>query len=90
MAHLTTRGLSAIGIDATGGAGLSNLNELPDAISDVVRLAYGDGTARLFLIAGILSLLSLVAVVFIKERALRTQSGDEQLLAEAELIKSQQ
>lgn len=90
VAHLTTRGLSAIGIDATGGAGLSNLNELPDAISDVVRLAYGDGTARLFLIAGILSLLSLVAVVFIKERALRTQSGDEQLLAEAELIKSQQ
>jgi MFS family permease len=85
VADLTTKGLSAIGVDlsASGGsgAGLSNLNELPEAIQDVVRAAYGDATARVFLIAGILALLSLIAIAFIREKALRTESGDEQLLA---------
>lgn len=95
VADLTAKGLDALGIDMGSGAGLSNLKELPDAVADVVRASYGDGTARLFLIAGILGLLSLVAIVFIKERELRTESGDEQLIAEGTksvvgLIKSQQ
>ena len=86
VANLTTSGLSALGIDMSSaggsGAGLSNLKELPEAVADVVRASYGDGTARIFFIAGILALLSLFAIVFIKEKALRTESGDEQLIAE--------
>lgn len=85
VANLTTSGLSALGIDVSsaGGssAGLSNLKELPEAVADVVRASYGDGTARIFFIAGILALLSLFAIVFIKETVLRTESGDEQLTA---------
>ncbi|WP_094274641.1 DHA2 family efflux MFS transporter permease subunit [Rhodococcus sp. OK302] len=85
VANLTTSGLSALGIDMSSaggsGAGLSNLKELPEAVADVVRASYGDGTARIFFIAGILALLSLFAIVFIKEKALRTESGDEQLIA---------
>ncbi len=65
------------------GAGLSNLKELPGPIADIVRGAYGDATARIFLISGIVSLLSLAAIFFIKEVALRTFSADEQRRAEA-------
>ncbi|CAM3154034.1 MDR family MFS transporter [Prescottella defluvii] len=87
VANLTTQGLSAVGIDAGAGggsaAGLSNLNELPGPIADIVRGSYGDATARIFLISGLVSLLSLAAVVFIKEVALRTFSADDQRRAEA-------
>lgn len=90
IAKLTTSGLEAIGIDTgafgSSGAGISNLNELPEQIADVVRASYGDGTARIFLVAGILSIIALVAIVFIHEVALRTESGDEQLLAQADAL----
>ncbi len=62
---------------------MSNLNELPGPIADIVRGAYGDGTARIFLVAGIMAALSLVAICFIKEVALKTMSSDEERRAEA-------
>ncbi|MGF7121224.1 MDR family MFS transporter [Rhodococcus sp. TAF43] len=88
VADLTTKGLAAVGIDVGAGggsgAGLSNLNELPGPVADIVRGSYGDATARIFLISGIVSLLSLAAVLFIKEVALRTFSADDQRRAEAD------
>lgn len=90
IAKLTASGLEAIGIDTgafgSSGAGISNLNELPDQIADVVRASYGDGTARIFLVAGILSIIALVAILFIREVALRTESGSEQLLVQADAL----
>ncbi|WP_232717359.1 MDR family MFS transporter [Gordonia metallireducens] len=87
VTDLIAKGLSAVGIDAaqTGGsqAGLANLNELPGPIADIVRGAYGDGTARIFLVAGVMAALSLVAICFIKEVALKTMSSDEERRAEA-------
>ncbi|MDH6676100.1 EmrB/QacA subfamily drug resistance transporter [Rhodococcus sp. LBL1] len=87
VADLTTKGLTAAGVDMShaggSGAGLSNLKELPGPIADIVRGAYGDGTARIFLISGIVSLISLLAIVLIKEVALRTFSADEARRAEA-------
>ncbi|AVP67812.1 MDR family MFS transporter [Prescottella equi] len=87
VSDLTIKGLTAAGVDLTqaggSGAGLSNLKELPGPIADIVRGAYGDATARIFLISGIVSLLSLAAIFFIKEVALRTFSADEQRRAEA-------
>ena len=85
VADLTTKGLTDAGVDLSkaggSGAGLSNLNELPEQIGDIVRGAYGDATARVFMIAGILALLSLVAIAFLKEVALKTDSAMEQLAA---------
>ncbi|MFD4294559.1 MDR family MFS transporter [Rhodococcus sp. NPDC058505] len=86
VADLITKGLIAGGVDMSqaggSGAGLSNLNDLPAPIAEIVRAAYGDATARIFLISGILALLSLVAIAFLKEVALKTHSGIEQLAAE--------
>ncbi len=86
VGDLITQGLLAAGVDLSkaggSGAGLANLNELPAPVQDIVRAAYGDATARVFLIAGVLALLSLVAIVFIKEVALKTHSGIEQMQAE--------
>lgn len=84
VADLTAKGLAAAGVDVSkAGAGLSNLNELPGPIADIVRGAYGDATARIFLVSAIVSLISFVAILFIKEVALRTTSADEQRRAEA-------
>lgn len=87
VAGLITKGLTASGVNMSqvggSGAGLSNLNELPDQVAEIVRGAYGDATARVFLIAGILALLALAAIVLIKEAALRTTSGIEQLAERA-------
>lgn len=86
VSDLIAKGLVAAGVDMSqaggSGAGLSNLKELPAPISAIVRGAYGDATARVFLISGILALLSLVAIAFLKEVALKTHSGIEQLEAE--------
>ena len=85
VTDLIAKGLNALGINPsqTGGtaAGLSNLNDLPKPIADIVRGAYGDGTARIFLIAGIMAAISFVAILFIKEVALKTQSFDDQRAA---------
>ncbi|GAC49745.1 MDR family MFS transporter [Gordonia aichiensis] len=87
VTDLIAKGLNALGINPsqTGGteAGLSNLNDLPKPIADIVRGAYGDGTARIFLIAGIMAAISFVAILFIKEVALKTQSFDDQRAAAA-------
>lgn len=82
ITDLIAKGLAALGIDASGAAGnagLSSLAELPAPIEAVVRGAYGDATARIFVISGVLSLVGLVAIALIKEVALRTQTGSEQL-----------
>ena len=83
VANLTTKGLTDAGVPTAGSAasgevGIGSLNQLPPLIAGIVRASYGDGTARIFLIAAILSVITLVAVLFIKEVPLRTASGLEQ------------
>ncbi|MFE3293082.1 MFS transporter [Rhodococcus sp. NPDC059234] len=86
VTELTTEGLTNAGVDLSkaggSGAGLSNLKELPEQIGTIVRAAYGDATGRVFLIAGILAALSLIAIAFIREVALKDKSAMEQLDAE--------
>ncbi|WP_064441965.1 MFS transporter [Hoyosella altamirensis] len=84
IVNLTDSGLRALGIDLPAGvnAGIGSLDELPAPIAEVVRGAYGDGTARIFLISAVLALGSLIAIGFIRESVLRTQTGDEQLREE--------
>ncbi|GAA0922864.1 MFS transporter [Pseudonocardia zijingensis] len=84
VAGLTDQGLAAAGLPVPeGGAGIGNLNELPPAVAGIVRAAYGDGTAMIFLIAGLLAIVTFVAVLAIREVPLRTETGMERERAEA-------
>ncbi|SDN21032.1 MDR family MFS transporter [Allokutzneria albata] len=58
---------------ATGGGSL-DLAHLPEPARTVVRDAYGDATGLLFLIAAVISLVTLVSVLLIKEVPLRGSS----------------
>ncbi|MFC8039164.1 MFS transporter [Paenarthrobacter sp. NPDC057355] len=70
---LAVEGLAAAGIPVQGGgAGASmDLADMPAPIADIMRAAYGDATAQIFLISAIISVVALLAVLFVKERPLR-------------------
>ena len=66
-------GIAALGAAASGAqlpADL-DLNALPAPILAIVRAAYGDATGHLFLIGAVFALISLIAVIFVKEVPLR-------------------
>lgn len=69
----TTEGLAAAGVPTTGGAagGSLDLVDLPTPIADIVRAAYGDSTAMIFLITAVIAVIGLACVLFIKETPLR-------------------
>ncbi|SEQ89420.1 MDR family MFS transporter [Streptomyces radiopugnans] len=77
-------GIPADGARAPGGAegGVPDITALPAPVRAIVEHAYGVATADLFLIATPFALLALVAVVFIKEKPLKTTSGMERLAEE--------
>ena len=69
---------------ATGGSvGLADLADAPPAVQELIRISYGDATGRIFLVSAVVAAIALVAILFIREVALRTQSGDQRLRAEA-------
>ncbi|MDR7160637.1 EmrB/QacA subfamily drug resistance transporter [Arthrobacter sp. BE255] len=86
VTQLANEGLAAANIPVQGdGAGASmDLVDLPEPIRDIMRAAYGDATAQIFLISAIIGVVALVSVLFIKEKPLRrtvdirpeTESGD--------------
>jgi EmrB/QacA subfamily drug resistance transporter len=55
----------------SGGTSLLDVKNLPPQLAALVRHAYGDATGRIFLIAAACAVVSLVAVLFIKEVPLR-------------------
>jgi len=71
--ELATTGLAAAGVPVQGGAGGTSmdLKDLPPQIRDIMRAAYGDATAEIFMISAIIGIVALVAVLFIKEKPLR-------------------
>ena len=70
--ELATEGLAAAGIPAGGGAGASmDLKDMPEPVREIMRAAYGDATAQIFMISAIIGLVALVAILFIKEQPLR-------------------
>ncbi|MDQ4503098.1 MFS transporter [Sinomonas sp. ASV322] len=70
--ELITQGLQAKGIKALAGGGASlDIKDMPAPIADIVRSAFGDASARVFLIAGIVGVVAFLAVLFIKEVPLR-------------------
>jgi EmrB/QacA subfamily drug resistance transporter len=69
---LATDGLTKLGIQASGNSGATlDLKDLPAPVADVMRAAYGDATAGIFMISAAVSVVALFAVLFIKEKPLR-------------------
>jgi hypothetical protein len=54
------------------GTSVLDVGALPPQLADIVRHAYGDATGRIFLIAAGAAVVSLLAVLFIREVPLRT------------------
>lgn len=48
-----------------------DLQDMPATIRDIMRAAYGDATAEIFLISAVIGITALVAILFIKEQPLR-------------------
>ena len=71
--ELVVEGLATAGIQVPAGStGASmDLKDMPAPIRDIMRAAYGDAIAEVFLISAIIGLVALVAILFIKERPLR-------------------
>jgi EmrB/QacA subfamily drug resistance transporter len=63
----------------SGSVGLANFADAPPAIRTLIRISYGDATGRIFLISAVVAVLAVAAILFIREIALGTSSGDERL-----------
>ncbi len=78
-------GLSQLGVptDAMGlGGTVPNIADLPAPIANVVKDAYADGIAEIFLIAVPMAVIALICVLLLKEIPLGTRSGIEVALEE--------
>ncbi len=73
----------ASGGGQAAGHGVPDMTTLPAPMRAVVEHAYGVATADLFLVATPFALLALVAVLFVKEKPLKTTSGMERLAEES-------
>lgn len=73
VAEKSAAGLAELGVPqgSSSGGGSLDLDSLPEPIVHVIRTAYGDATGRIFMIAGFVALITLVAVAFIPNRPLR-------------------
>lgn len=79
-----SRGLAGLGIEggALNSGTIPDVNTLPGPVKDVVESAYGSGVADIFLIAAPISVVALVAILFLKEIPLGQKSGVQQQLEE--------
>jgi EmrB/QacA subfamily drug resistance transporter len=66
----------------SGDVGLATLNDAPAPIRVLIQVSYGDATGRIFLISALLSIITILAILLIREVALRTESGDQRLQSE--------
>jgi EmrB/QacA subfamily drug resistance transporter len=88
VADEMTEGLAKAGVTVPAGEGsgessVPDMSTLPEPMRAIVEHAYGVATADLFLIATPFALFALIAVVFLKEKPLKTTSGMERLAEEA-------
>jgi hypothetical protein len=67
---------------SSGDVGLANLADAPPAIQTLIRVSYGDATGRIFLVSAVVAVVAVAAILFIREIALSTRSGEERLREE--------
>jgi hypothetical protein len=83
LANKVTETLNPGGASTGGGSNtVPNIADLPEQARAVVENAYGNATADLFTMSVPFAVLALIAVLFIKEKALLTTSGAERRAAE--------
>ncbi|WP_238164336.1 MFS transporter [Kribbella pittospori] len=81
VTELIAENLRALGPEAAaaaqsgGGGSVLDVNSLPAPVAEIVRHAYGDATGRIFVIAACSAVVSLLAVLFIREVPLRRTVG---------------
>lgn len=86
VASEMSKGLAENGIPAPAGghgSAVPDMTTLPEPMKNIVEHAYGVATGDLFLIATPFAFLGLLAVLFVREKPLKTTSGMERLAAEA-------
>jgi EmrB/QacA subfamily drug resistance transporter len=66
----------------SGSVGLADLADAPPALQRLIAVSYGDATGRIFLISALLSIITIAAILLIREVALRTESGTQQLASQ--------
>jgi EmrB/QacA subfamily drug resistance transporter len=73
VSELATQGLATAGIPVQGGSAGSSMDlaHMPEPVREIMRAAYGDATAEVFLISAAVAVVALVSVLFIKEKPLR-------------------
>jgi EmrB/QacA subfamily drug resistance transporter len=73
VSDLATQGLAVAGIPVQGGSAGSSMDlaHMPEPVREIMRAAYGDATAEVFLISAVVAVVALVSVLFIKEKPLR-------------------
>jgi EmrB/QacA subfamily drug resistance transporter len=79
-------GAPAAESSGSGDVGLANLADAPPAIQTLIRISYGDATGRIFLVSAVVAVVAVAAILFIREIALKTQSGEERLREEAAIV----
>jgi MFS family permease len=86
VATLISAGLGGVPTGrGSGDVGLADFADAPPAVRELIRISYGDATGRIFLVSAIVAAVAVVAVVLIREVALKTQSGEQRLLEEERL-----
>lgn len=73
VADLSAEGFAKLGIPtgSSSGGGSLDLKSMPAPVQGVIRAAYGDATGRIFLIAAVVAVITLIAVILIPNRPLR-------------------
>lgn len=79
VTSLVSDGLAALGIKGGDGGGIPDVAKLPAPVKGVVESAYGRGIGDVFLYAAPFALIALLLVIFVKEVALKTNSGLQQV-----------
>jgi hypothetical protein len=77
--------LAAERFGPTGGSGeavVPDLSVLPPLVKAMIADIYATATSELFLVGAPFAALALLAVLFIREKPLKEQSGDDRLAAE--------
>ncbi|RZU13858.1 EmrB/QacA subfamily drug resistance transporter [Kribbella rubisoli] len=69
--HIKALGPAAAAAAQGGSGSVLDVNSLPAPVAEIVRQAYGDATGRIFVIAAGAAVVSLLAVLFIREVPLR-------------------
>ncbi|MEU1801758.1 MFS transporter [Streptomyces sp. NPDC019937] len=77
LAELGPKG-RALGHGGTGGGGIPDVQALPQPMRTIMESAYGHGIGDVFLFAAPAALLAFLLTLFIKEVALRTNTGSPQ------------